>query len=252
MSKTLAGSSANFSSNVVVPTDGDPRNAASVETPFQRNLDNETYLFDQLITQGTRKVRQVPDAATLKAINPASAGYVTGDVVWLIGTYGYGMYRYDSTSAVTEAPPWILAPTVGSGRWIHAQYDLRERMQSAGDDTTNVTISSALVSAPTVVKTLTLPGVQGGAKVRVMAHFATNPAGGNGVVSIRISENGGTAASVLGCTETFVPGTYNRAWVGAKSIVAAGPVVVTLDAYRNGATTMSVLAPYSLVAEVSS
>ena len=125
MSETITGSSSDFSTTATVPTDGDARTAASVKTPFQRLLDNDTYLQDQLVTQGAKKLRRVADTTALKAINTTS-GVADGEVrVVGDGTSFKGLYVYESGSSATESLPWIVQPTTGSGRWYHASLDLR-------------------------------------------------------------------------------------------------------------------------------
>jgi hypothetical protein len=254
MSQVVPPVANTYDADITTFSDADDLNSTNFVTHFQRISNRFKFLYDRLLSStaiGTEKWRQVADVAALKAINPGGAGYVDGDVVSIIGTNHFGSYRYNASASTTEALPWVIAPAAGSGRWFKTDYDLRPRCQVAGHDSTNITISSATSSSPTVVSTVTLPSVQAGAYVVVRGHFGTNPSGGNGVVNIRISENGGTATSVLGCTEAITPGTAYRGWAGARQITTAGNVVVTLDAYRNGATTMSVLAPYSLVAEVT-
>jgi hypothetical protein len=59
-------------------------------------------------------LREAADVTALKAISVA--GLATKDLRLVPGV---GLYRYDSGSSATETLPWIVAPTVGGGRWVH-------------------------------------------------------------------------------------------------------------------------------------
>lgn len=110
-------------------SDGDALNGANFLTHLQKIANRLKYIGARLGITGSPAplVKQYTDIAALKAVNPGTAGYTTGDVVWVDGAQFYGPYRYDSASATAEALPLIVAPTTGSGRWFHALYDLRPR-----------------------------------------------------------------------------------------------------------------------------
>ena len=68
-------------------------------------------------------VRTVASVAALKAIN-TSSGMTDGELRYLAGTDFNGEYKYVAASVLAESLPWVVAPTTGSGRWIHSLYSL--------------------------------------------------------------------------------------------------------------------------------
>lgn len=103
---------ATFSATVTVPEDGDGVTGLSIETAAQSLANRSQYLKSIVTGTGVGRIREVTTLAALKALT----GMVDTDVVRL---YGAGLYRYDTSTSATENLPWIVAPDVGSGRWIH-------------------------------------------------------------------------------------------------------------------------------------
>ena len=89
-----------FTSPVAVPADGDARNAASVETPFQ-SLSNRTKYLKDTIEAGSTKIRLVSSTAALKALT----GMTTGDVAMVstsAAEMGLYVFRTGSVQAAQE------------------------------------------------------------------------------------------------------------------------------------------------------
>lgn len=113
-----------FTSPVVVPTDDDEANAASVEAPFQR-LANRTHNLNETITQGglTRqgatRIREVADEAALKVLTGMADGEYAA-----VASLGGATFRYSATAADAELARWVVKPVVGPGRWINTAFKL--------------------------------------------------------------------------------------------------------------------------------
>jgi hypothetical protein len=89
---------------VIAPVGTDIRNAASVRNALQTVANRTKFLYDRHDV--------LADIATLKAIaSPADK------LVRFVK--GYGVYSFDTGSAAAESLPWVVQPTVGTGRWIH-------------------------------------------------------------------------------------------------------------------------------------
>ena len=70
---------------------------------------------------GTGVFEPVQDITALKALNTTTAANWPDKWVILVEDEG-AFYRLDRDSAVSEALPYIVAPTTGVGRWIQDQY----------------------------------------------------------------------------------------------------------------------------------
>lgn len=109
-----------FTSPVAVPADGDARNAASVQTPFQALANRTKWLYDK-ITNGVPRVQFYSSTAALANVT----GQVNGDVAIVNGTY-LGVYIYDTGVSGADLSPWFVKPTGfldgASGRWKHLFY----------------------------------------------------------------------------------------------------------------------------------
>lgn len=89
------------------PTGTDIRNAAGVESHMQPAANRARFLYD--------RTNPLADIAALKAIAAPS-----DNIVRLVEKYGF--YIFDSASAAAESLPWVVQPTVGTGRWIHSLF----------------------------------------------------------------------------------------------------------------------------------
>lgn len=89
------------------PVGGDVRNAASVATALQAAANRARFVYD--------RATPLADVAALKAIASPADGLVR--LVELLG-----FYVFDAASAAAESLPWLVQPTVGTGRWVHSLY----------------------------------------------------------------------------------------------------------------------------------
>lgn len=114
-----------FSSPIVAPVGGDVRTAASVRAGLQ-GLANRTAYIKDLLDSGITKLRYVTSLAALKAIT----GQSTGDVVIILNETdddsvfdAMGVFYYASglsnAAQSLSGIPFIVAPDVGSGRWVN-------------------------------------------------------------------------------------------------------------------------------------
>jgi len=109
-----------FTSPVAVPADGDARNAASVETPFQ-SLANRTKYLKDTIEAGSTKIRLVSSTAALKALT----GMTTGDVAMVSTSAAeMGLYVFRTGSVVADQEYWFYQANDATGMWRRDIYPL--------------------------------------------------------------------------------------------------------------------------------
>lgn len=92
MPTNIPGSSSSYPANVVVPSDGDRRNAASVSTPFTNLADRTAYLkaaFDA--EMGVKRIRNLATRAEIEALVAED-----GEVVNL---QSFGLFRFTDGAA---------------------------------------------------------------------------------------------------------------------------------------------------------
>lgn len=89
-----------------------------VRQAFQKAANRVAHVKSRL-DEGVPRVR-VGTAEQMAAINVATLS--TGDV---FAVPGQGAYFFDSASVVSAAAPWVYAPLVGAGRWVHEFNALR-------------------------------------------------------------------------------------------------------------------------------
>jgi hypothetical protein len=126
MPSNLTDNPAAFTSPVVVPTDGDSANAASVialaqplanRTAFLNaqntlNLASITALQSTVNTTGVSRILRVTNAAALTAIaSPANQSFALVD--------GFGLYQYLSASVLAVDNLLVINGPGGVGRWLH-------------------------------------------------------------------------------------------------------------------------------------
>ena len=110
---------ATYDAVVPVPDDGDPRTAASVNGALQALADRAAFLNAIVGATGTgaKKIRTVNGTAALKAL----VGMADGEIAVTNGGFPYAslIWIYSAAGADTEFIPWVVAPTVGGGRWYN-------------------------------------------------------------------------------------------------------------------------------------
>jgi hypothetical protein len=207
-------------SPVAVPTGGEARTAASVQTPFQA-LANRTYYLQQLAeVLGVPRLKAVADVPSLKALT--LTGITDGDLRYVPSS---GIYRYTAASAAAESLPFIASPNSGSGRWIHILNDIAGA--NSGLATLTAAGRAAQMPANAIVATgyvgalssrvtssstygdiagasISLPGLLVGDIVRVDGVVQLYSAAmANSYARVLVSENGGAYTAV---TESVVYG----------------------------------------------
>jgi hypothetical protein len=219
-------------------SDGDALNGANFLTHLQKIANRLKYIGARLGITGSPAplVKQYTDIAALKAVNPGTAGYATGDVVWILGTQHLGAYRYDSASSTTEDRPWVIAPTTGSGRWFHMNYDLRPR-NAALTDTSNRDVSSGTwADLPSLSMTLA-GGITGDIlEVEVWARYG-EVVSGNAEVRVVVVDGASTVLTPTGGASKQV-GTAGEIFVGiVRTVLAAsGTVTIKMQGQTTGTT----------------
>jgi len=124
------------------PVGSDIRNAASVRASLQTLANRTRFLVE--------RHDALADIDALKAIASPADGLVR-----LVESKG--LYVFDESSVDVEDLPFIVAPTVGSGRWFHATRDLFEDVYDIFDARPNVQViteTNEAVSIPTWAKTV--------------------------------------------------------------------------------------------------
>lgn len=101
-----------FPGAISVPVNGDPRDAVSLEVPFQ-GLANRTRSMRSELDSGIRRIREVADKTALLAL----VGVKTGDFAY-VG--GLGLYRFQVEDSSTDWSPGIIASPAQGGRWWNA------------------------------------------------------------------------------------------------------------------------------------
>lgn len=104
---------ATYTPTIKVPNDGEGATKASLLTNFVQGLANRfAYIKAIVDVIGVHRVHTVADGAALKAIT----GMATSDMRWMTGV---GPYFYDASAIGSESLPWTVAPTIGTGLWVH-------------------------------------------------------------------------------------------------------------------------------------
>lgn len=118
--------SSTFTSPIVVPTDGDTRNAASVLTAFQ-GLANRTKYVKDFLDNGVPKLRFASNATALKALTG-----MTDKEVCLVPMVGVFFFR--SGAAGSEVGTWLYPADDASGYWYNALVSLYDVGGFSGTD----------------------------------------------------------------------------------------------------------------------
>lgn len=92
---------------MTAPIGSDIRNAASVRTCLQAAANRDRFVYDM--------VQPLADIAALKAIASPPNG-----IVRTVATTG--AYVFVAAYVGGEVLPWVVAPTSGSGKWVHVMY----------------------------------------------------------------------------------------------------------------------------------
>lgn len=86
------------------PIGTDIRNAADVRSHLQPLANRERYLYD--------RTTPLLNITALKAV------VAEDKLVRLVDKFG--LYVFDASSGAPESLPWVVAPSSGSGRWLHS------------------------------------------------------------------------------------------------------------------------------------
>ncbi len=108
MSTTYAGT-ATFPASITIPSDGDTRDAASVNVGAEGLADRTVYLKQKTDVDGVLSIRSAANTAAMSALT----GMANGELCLVKGT---GLYYFASGSAAT-VDAWLVFTAVG-GRWI--------------------------------------------------------------------------------------------------------------------------------------
>lgn len=128
MTKSLTDDPNVYPANLVVPVNGEPRTAESIEAVFQQIGNSRGWLRDRLLfidptKEGVRRVWSFATIAALKAVLAANRadGYRAHVV-------DKGVYRFDAASTTSPVDPLVLRPDDVSGgnpgRWFHELYGM--------------------------------------------------------------------------------------------------------------------------------
>ena len=143
--------SSTFTSPIVVPTDGDTRNAASVLTAFQGLANRTKYPYD-FITNGVPKIRFASNATALKALTG-----MTDKEACLVPMVGLFFFR--SGAAGSEVGTWLYPADDASGYWYNALVSLYDVGGFSGTDprlnTATIRVANSILYHRT--KTITSP-----------------------------------------------------------------------------------------------
>src|SRR6478672_3924115 len=224
MSEVITGAAGVFDNTATVPTDTDLASGASLKTPFQRLLSNAKYLYDKVMTGGVEAVRSVANTAALKALT----GMVNGATAMIPGQ---GIYVYVDPSAVTEALPFIVSPTVGTGQWISCRKGVFATYGAAltGANFTTASSSNVDITGMSVSVLATNPGdvLLLDAALGMQRFSGADPADASG--SLWLTDG----ASVVGVGGTVdLSGSQRKkvSLVHRYVVVTGGTVVVTAKA----------------------
>ena len=116
MPSTINGSDS-YPASLTIPSDGDARNAASVDGAFSALADRTTYAKARL-DEGVRTIKHYADAATLRA----ETVHLDGSVAALNAGSSGALYTYDAASVRADDGILTIKPTdvgAGAGRWLH-------------------------------------------------------------------------------------------------------------------------------------
>lgn len=126
MPTNIPGSSASYPTNVVGPSDGDTRNAASINTGLEDLADRTAYLKAKarITADGVQRVRTIQPSSDPPGGSDLEISDVeNGDIVVLLG---YGVFQYVTPSAVTIDDVNVFgADDGGTGRWLRVDRKLR-------------------------------------------------------------------------------------------------------------------------------
>lgn len=217
-------------------SDGDALNGTNFLTHLQKIANRLKYIGARLGITGSPApmVKQYADIAALKAVNPGAAGYATGDVVWILGTQHLGAYRYDSSSSTTEDRPWVIAPTTGSGRWFHQNYDLRPRNVGFTDSTLREVNSTSFADFPSLSTTIA-GGVAGDIlEVEFWANIADKGLAGAQTTYVKlVVVDGASTATDIDEPDFNTGSTSGKKVTGLGRVVlgASGTVTLKLQGY---------------------
>lgn len=106
-----------FTTPVLGPAGGEARTAASVLTGLQALANRTAYINDRLVA-GITHLRDVADAAALRAIST----HANGDVAALQGGNNGRVFIYDAASTKLDDGVLVVKPTDvggGAGRWLN-------------------------------------------------------------------------------------------------------------------------------------
>ena len=144
MSETLVEVDS-FDAEIPGIDDGSEGNEATFETPIQKLANRTKYLRARIEADGVKILYSAASIAAMKALT----GMVTGQLCLVAG---YGLYRFDSSSTVTNetVSPVVVAPDTGSGRWVLVRAGLRE----TGNATTLASLTPLYDSEIVLVRSL--------------------------------------------------------------------------------------------------
>jgi len=149
---------ATYDAVVPVPDDGDPRTAASVNGALQALADRAAFLNAIIGATGTgaKKIRTVNGTAALKAL----VGMADGEIAVTNGGFPYAslIWIYSAAGADTEFIPWVVAPTVGGGRWYNTLQAYVNQAGGASGTAARWTLPSAYAPQLPVQTSLSAPG----------------------------------------------------------------------------------------------
>jgi hypothetical protein len=141
MPHSYSGNPAVNPTSVLLPDDTDPRNASSVNVPFEALQDHAAHVTQRIDSTGVDAIRSGNFAAMIATASP-----VTGSV-WLVP--GYGLYTYDPASVVPNDGLLVHASLSG-GRWVHV---LAYTKNGAP-----IGLASALIGFPVIGSNPSYPG----------------------------------------------------------------------------------------------
>lgn len=151
MPTNIPGTASSYPANVVAPSDGDQRNAASMQVALTQLADRTAWLRDQIDGAGTgvERIRTVADFTALAAITAPNRA--DGDFAVVVG---FGLYRFSAASLAQTDGVAAIEPAAGAGCWLWQGASVGPiprvagRVQCAGTTPTKLAASG-----------LTLPGI---------------------------------------------------------------------------------------------
>ena len=226
--------------SVAAPAGDDIRNAASVQAPLQALTNRDKFVADRLTP--------LADTAALKAIaNPADG------LVRLVEQLG--LYVFDGASVAAEALPFIVQPTTGTGRWLHALYALLGANPGlaaigAGGAAANRILASVvpnrLVAALTAAQTanvaipntgvwtdaltLAVPNCVAGDILQVDAYAAVTTGGSGARIRVAVDDGGDQTTGreqLIAASQTEIGRSMPVLW----TVTNAGSITLRLQGY---------------------